>query len=338
MRKSSSLLAGMKKKLVRSYNDFFDRTLGFMTWKIGCDLGFFLVATEVGNWERAFTWIGLVPYTIAQYLIYHFVGQRMILEGQSNPFAPSPSDKNLAGKPPLWRQLVAKFFHESLNETSYNVPLRQVTLKPFVDYGGIILSWPLYTVGLLFLQSGEINFAPIAHFFFLKMVVFYLVNTFGFIIGFNLGEVVYVRILEVSEFLERWTRENANPSGGTAKQGLLRLATQLQELKERWVEFKYVAFWQVDDFLNRYSLNARWFVCSTFGIVSVVLLEPSMADALFAISATAQKVLFNLFGHMDQIHITQAAANVVVADMGTSSGELVDAFPELWEQVFFPDR
>ncbi len=337
-----------EQQLVRSYEDFFDRALGFMTWKIGCDLGFFLVATGVGAWERGFTWAGLIPYTITQYLIYYLIGQSMILDGQINPFQPKPKVKRIKGRPPVWRQWFSKYFYENVNITSYNIEIRRVILKPFVDYGGIITSWPLYTVGLLFLQSGEINFAPVLHFFFLKMLAFYLVNTFGFILGFNFGEIVYFKGLDLVESAEQWSREqirqshlshekltsHETPNPKFNSNGMT-LACSIQELQHHWVRFKHVQLWRIQPFLERYNLNLRWLICSSLGVFFVVILEPSFANAIFSVSDSVQYTWFNLFGQMDQTSLQQ------VMETGRSaspfdSDELLTRFPDLWNQLFFP--
>lgn len=221
-------------------------TLGFISWKIGCDLGFMLISQGIPNWkwERAFTWGGLIPYTVLQYVFYYLIGQKIIILGQLNPFkegGDSDSDKTAGGsswkqflanrfprytdlyyfpgktsvkytgRPSPWEMRSAKFLHESMNATSYSVPLRQVVLKPFVDYGGIIISWSFYNVGLLFVQSGEFNISPLIYFNFLEIFAFYVVNVYGYILGYNVGEFLYLRILDLGEFFESWDQEPQKP-------------------------------------------------------------------------------------------------------------------------------
>jgi hypothetical protein len=327
--------AKQEEKLIRGYDDFFDRALGFMSWKVGCDLGFFLVATGVGDWPRAFTWAGLIPYTVVQYLVYYFVGQKMIIEGHLNPFRPRYQPKQLYGRPPRWKQIVSKYFHENLNETSYNVPLRQVILKPFVDYGGIVSSWSIYTVGLLCLQSGEINFAPVAHFFFLKMIAFYLVNVFGFILGFNLGEIIYYKSLELVEYAEGWIRGVSNTSSQQYPDLLAAVAEQLHAIQDRWVKFKTVSLWRVQPFLDRYNLNFRWFICSAMGVFFVVLLEPSFASTVFSISDGIQHWWFDVSASLSDVAVQQVVDGSRSMTSDYQSDELLVKFPELWNQLFF---
>lgn len=178
---------------VQKWDRIFKMLIGFTTWKIGCDFGFLIVNTGAAPWSIAFTFIGLIPYAVLMYVIYYLIGQRMIIEGRWNPFNDRYIARSLKGRPSRLKQFFSKFFHESLNTTSANVPLRQVCIKPFLDYGAILITWPMYNVALLFSQSGEINFAPLFQFSSVSSLVFYIVNVFGFILGFNLGEFIYFR-------------------------------------------------------------------------------------------------------------------------------------------------
>jgi hypothetical protein len=312
--------------LILNYDSIFDRALGFMTWKIGCDFGFFIVATGIGTWDRAFTWAGLIPYTLVQYGVYHLVGQRMIIEGRLHPFAPAPIPTPTLGRPPLWRQIVSKYLHENMNMTSYNVPLRQVFLKPFVDYLGIVTSWSCYTVGILYLQSGEINFSPLVHFAFLQMLAFYVINTFGFILGYNLGEIIYLRILELEESIDYWSRQQPP--------GQLSLGTLWISLKNSVNQISALFLWRITPFLNRYGLSLRWLFCSILGVLFVIYLEPGFADVVFALSSRIQQFWFSHFGHLDPLHLNQVTAASSLQDM-QSSDELLEEFPRLWNRLFF---
>lgn len=201
--------------------NFYRMLLGFITWKIGCDFGFLIINRGAAPWSIAFTWSGLFVYAIGMYVIYYLIGQKMIIEGKLNPFKDNYNPPLLKGRPPIWKQFLAKFFHESLNSTSANVPLRQVTIKPFLDYGAILITWPLYNVALLYTQSGEINWDPMIRFSFLSTLVFYIVNVTGFILGYNLGEFIYFRVHYLIEFLKVTTRQ----------------ATRLKKVKGLWDQF-----------------------------------------------------------------------------------------------------
>jgi len=179
---------------VDRWDFIFKMLIGFITWKIGCDFGFLIVNTGAAPWSIAFTLAGLIPYGIVMYIVYYLIGQKMIIQGQWNPFKEQYVPPKFNGRPSISKHFTSKFFHESMNATSANVPLRQVYIKPFIDYGAIIASWPFYNVILLYSQSGEINFAPYTQFTFLSIFVFYVVNVGGFILGFNLGELIYFRL------------------------------------------------------------------------------------------------------------------------------------------------
>lgn len=185
----------------------FRMLIGFIAWKIGCDFGFLIVDTGSAPWSIAFTLAGLIPYGIVMYVVYYLIGQKMIIQGQLNPFKEQYNPPKFNGRPSFLKQFTSKFFHESMNATSANVPLRQVCIKPFLDYGAIIASWPFYNVVLLYSQSGEINFAPYTQFTFLSIFVFYVVNVGGFILGFNLGEFIYFRLHDIRESFKAAARQ-----------------------------------------------------------------------------------------------------------------------------------
>ncbi len=316
---------------VIDYNNTLDRIVGFMTWKIGCDLGFYLVSTGVGTWDRAFTWVGLLPYTFIQYFLYYYVGQKMLIDGQLNPFKKRDPLPTIHGRPSWFRQFVAKYFHESMNTTSYNIPLRQVLLKPLVDYGCIIVSWPFYTIGILFLQSGEFTLAPLTRFFFLQMLTFYSVNTFGFIVGFNIGEIIYLKAIEWIEVLERWVRDQ--PLLQTNDNGIIQLGQQLQA---RWKQVRYGTLWKIKPFIDTYGLNGRWLLTSASGVLFVIVIEPSFASTVFAISDQIQQTWFSLFGNIDLVHVQQIQ-HVTSIEMPPSK-DLIESFPQAWNSLFFSSQ
>ncbi|NJK63348.1 MAG: EF-hand domain-containing protein [Synechococcaceae cyanobacterium SM2_3_1] len=212
---------------VRRWDNIFRMLLGFTAWKIGCDFGFLIVNTGAAPWSIAFTLAGLIPYAVGMYIVYYLIGTKIIIQGQLNPFQEQYVPSKIKGRPSAGRQFLSKFFHESLNTTSANVPLRQVLIKPFIDYGAILITWPLYNVALLFSQSGEINFAPMIYFSFVPILVFYIVNVMGFILGFNLGELIYFRIhfliesikvksrkfLQAKKIKDLWTMFDVNGDG-----------------------------------------------------------------------------------------------------------------------------
>lgn len=164
----------------------FGRLMGFLTWKVGCDLGFFLVIGS--GWLRAFTLAGLIPYVIGQYVVYRLFGQKMLLGGLGNPLAAETyRPPSLQRHKPL-RRILSKFFHEDLNATSPYVPIRRVFLKPAADYLAVLACWSLYTMGLFFAQSLEINWQPLVRFPHAFMIGMYAGGVIAFILGHNLGE------------------------------------------------------------------------------------------------------------------------------------------------------
>lgn len=330
-RRFSRPIASLFRKLdphspVGKYEYFMNLSLGFTSWKIGCDLGFLIIATGVAPWQRAFTWAGLIVYTIVQYIVYYLIGTKMIMQGQINPFKEEFVPNRLVGRPTLLRQIFTKYFHENMNATSYNVPLRQVVLKPFVDYAALVVSWSFYNIGLLFLQSGEINFAPLIHFTFLPILAFYLVNVFGFILGYNIGEFVYLRSIELFEVIEAWfIRSNS---------GVMAFAEVVQSPLQ-CLRFKTARVTRIIwPFLQRYGINVRWLIASSTGLFFVIWLEPGFAGTVFSISDQIQDWLFQTFSAFDVGRTAQAITGYT-SDSLLPSDDLLERFPAAWGQLYF---
>lgn len=274
--------------------------IGFMSWKVGCDFGFLIIATGAAPWSIAFTVAGLIPYTAFQYVLYYLIGQRMIIQGQLNPFQEKAfAVRSLRARPPLWKRFVSKFFHESMNATSAHVPLRQVFIKPFLDYGCILLTWPLYNVGLIFSQSGELNFAPIVHFTFLSIFTFYVVNVIGYILGYNLGEFLYFQGI----FLWEWVQKNLRQRRRET-QGYQPLENLDIHGLQSWA-ISITILQPIREFLGRYGLTIRWLISTGCGVMAVIMVEPSLAGFIFANADNIQKFLFHHFGHLDPFHVQQ---------------------------------
>ncbi len=250
----------------------------------------------------------------------------MIMQGQINPFKEEFVPNRFTGRPSFLRQVFTKYFHENMNATSYNVPLRQVVLKPFVDYGALVVSWSLYNVGLLYFQSGEINFAPLIHFTFLPILAFYLVNVFGFILGYNIGEFVYLRVIELMEIVEAWIRslmpEQDSP--------VLSLLISIRQLQWRIA----IATRSITPFLQRYGINMRWLTASTAGLFFVVWLEPGFAGTVFSISDQVKEWIFQTFSNFDYERVAQSTTGYPSESL-LPSDDLLDRFPAAWGQLYF---
>ena len=277
--------------------------LGFTTWKVGCDFGFLVVNTSAVPWTIAFTMAGLIPYAILQYIVVHLIGQKMLMQGNLNPFKDVPQDNSITERPPIWKQFISKFFHEDMNVTSANIPLRRVFVKPLVDYGGILITWPLYNVGLLFSQSGEINFSPMVNFTFLAIFTFYVVNVLGYILGYNFGEFLYFLLIYSVEQVKKNMRK-------------LRLQTSAfteSMSSDKQQNSAMLTIAMMDDvilppykrFLNRYGLNLRWLMSVSFGVLSVIVLEPFMSAKIFATADAIHQAWFYTVGNLSPIHIQQ---------------------------------
>lgn len=163
--------------------DQYHKLQGFFTWKLACDLGFFLVVTQYGPWTRALTLPGLITYTIGQLFLYFFVGQRLILS-RLYPKQPLRRPKNLRiGRLQL---ALSRLFHEELGVTVNQVPLRVSLAKMVVDYSVMYVTWSLYTIGFFFVGQGEIDFSPLSIFPHVSMLSFYLCVYIGYAFSFTL--------------------------------------------------------------------------------------------------------------------------------------------------------
>ncbi|MFM8544929.1 MAG: hypothetical protein ACKOAP_08075 [Vulcanococcus sp.] len=163
--------------------DQYHRLQGFFTWKLACDLGFFLVVTQYGPWTRALTLPGLITYTIGQLILYFLVGQRLILSRLYPKQAPKRPKNLRIGR---FQLALSRLFHEELGVTVNQVPLRVALAKMLVDYVVMYLTWSLYTIGFFLIGQGELDFSPLAIFPHVSMVSFYLCVYLGYAFSFTL--------------------------------------------------------------------------------------------------------------------------------------------------------
>ncbi|MBR8836870.1 MAG: hypothetical protein DSM106950_23400 [Stigonema ocellatum SAG 48.90 = DSM 106950] len=316
----------------------FEQILGVTSWKIGCDFGFFLIVTAQGPWSRAFTWSGLIPYAIIQYFIYYLIGRRMLIEGRLYPFQTLSVQPLSPERPPQWKRWFSKFLHEDLNVTSWNIPLRQVLLKPLVDYAGLVLSWSMYTVGIFFVQSGEVNLAPVTHFTFLSMFIFYLVNTYGYILGYNLGEGIDVVLSLLEEKLSAWQRQQAQMVTIGKREYVSPLYGVLKQLSDYWQDLKYAFLWQVQFQLNRYGITRRWLLAAVSGVFCVLLVSPSWSRAMMPLEGWLGRFWFFNHEQMSEVQIAQVQHPATESKFNLPASEIVIArFPEVWQALYHGD-
>ena len=317
----------------------FEQTLGFISWKIGCDLGFFLIVTGLGPWQRAFTWSGLIPYTIIQYFIYYLVGRKMVIEGQLNPFKSRPPASPSSIRPPRWQRVMSKYLHEDLNATSEDIPLRQVLLKPLVDYVGLVLSWSMYTVGIFFAQSAEFNLAPLVHFAFFQMFTFYLVNTYGYIIGFNAGEWIHFRLSWLEEQYSAWARQQASELSVQAQPTTIshQAYRLLDYLQGYWKELQYRILWRLTPVTDRYGLNRRWLLSALGGVYCVILVAPSWSGWMLTMGTQVNRAWFSAFGQVNQVQLAQISTSIPLAVELPDSDEMIVGYPAFWQALYEPE-
>lgn len=299
------------------------RAAGFFSWKLGCDLGFFLVVTQYGSWARAFTWAGLIPYMLIQYAVYHLWGQNLIL-GKLAGWLGKP-DPRYFFKPGLnrFRYFFSKFFYEDMNVTSIQVSPAHVILKLGVDYSSLVASWSIYTIGILFIQSGEINWSPLFQFPFLPMLAFYLGGYLAYIFGFNLFESIYRVLLYWSEH-----RRKGLPPAPTA----IPSTSFWQTL--------YLRFLILRPWRRKYGLTAHWLISSLGGILLVVLLTIPTANLIIATGNTLAGIWFDNFSTVDRVQLLQVISPDIASGIPYQARTLPNAqprlqedFPRLWQRL-----
>jgi len=319
----------------------FDQTVGFLSWKVGCDLGFFLIVTGLGPWERAFTWSGLLPYTIIQYFVYFLIGRRMLVDGQLNPFSQGETETVTPEPRPWWKRLLSKYLHEDLNTTNEYVPLRQVFLKPFVDYGGLVLSWSLYNVGIFFFQSGEMNLAPVIQFTFFQMLTFYLVNTYGYVIGYNIGEWIETGISVLEERFSSWKRQQTRLMEKLSDQEQQPLPFKFYNLSESiqqaWQNLKYTYLWELQVFLGQYGIGRKWLLTTVSGVFAVVLIAPPFSNVMFSVGNDMSDLWFQQLGKVDQVQVAQIEPAMSDQINLPNSEVIIAQFPEFWQALYTPE-
>ena len=316
------------ERLKENFPQLVERTIGFMAWKIGCDLGFFLIVTGLGPWSRSFTWAGLIPYTVVQYIFYYWLGRRVIVEGAPLSPVAIPVTSVPTGRPAAWKRWVSKYLHEDMNVTSETIPLRQVIFKPIVDYLGLVLSWSLYTIGLFFTQSGEVNWLPLLHFSFFQMLTFYLVNTYGYVLGFNLGEMVYIKLSELQEIWLKWRRDKLNANS-------LKPLT-LKDFHATVALAKYPFFDPIQALINRYGLTGRWLVSASAGVFCIMILAPTVAGWMFSLQSNAQDLWFQSQGTMVESQALQVEQSFINDRVLPDAQPMIGQFPSLWSDLYLP--
>lgn len=192
-----------QQKRARSITEQYHRLQGFFTWKLACDLGFFLIVTQYGPWTRALTLPGLITYTIGQLIIYYFIGQRLILS-RLYPRPEPRRPKNLRiGRLQL---ALSKLLHEEQGVTVNQVPLRVALAKMGVDYIAMYITWSLYTIGFFLVGQGEVDLSPLSIFPHVSMLSFYLSVYLGYAFSFTLLEYILRQIyLILPSRLDGWS-------------------------------------------------------------------------------------------------------------------------------------
>jgi hypothetical protein len=285
------------------YQRRFGRVLGFLAWKVGCDLGFYVVMGP--DWIQAFTLAGLIPYTIAQYFIYRLFGQKMLLSGMMNPFDVETYKTPSLQRHKPWRRSFSKFFHEDMNATSPHVPMRRVILKPLADYLAVVVCWSLYSMGIFFVQSGEINWQPMQRFPHAFMIGMYFGGVMAFVLGYNIGDYLSVHIRYT---ILEWLR--ASPSSG--------------KHPEYW---RRSIRWRILPFSKRYGVRLPGTVSILCGIAMVAFLSPRFLQLSLS---TAHSAEIALFIHRGEISPKQLLQITPVAPPAISSG--LPDFDEQWNK------
>mgnify|MGYP006277203825 CR=1 FL=1 len=181
----------------------YHRLQGFFIWKLGCDLGFFLIVTEYGNWLRAFTLSGLVSYTALQFVVYYIIGQKLIL---SRFIKKSIKNRPKPIRVTWWKNLASKLFYEEMGVTISQVSGLMVISKVLVDYLAMWITWSAYTIGFFFFNNGGLGFAPFFIFPHVTMSTLYFSIYFGYAMMFTASEFI-LKSLALRTSLPLWSKK-----------------------------------------------------------------------------------------------------------------------------------
>lgn len=305
--------------LATRYEARLARVAGFATWKIGADLGFFLANGE--DPTRAFTAAGLIPYTIVQYLGYRMIAEKGIMDGLAKKLG-QRMERARKGMPDhvFLKRFLSKWLYREYDDTapnSPNVPLRKVLLKPFVMMTlAAAASWPAYDMGVLFAQSGEVNFAPYREFNYPLFLGFTLGGYFGYLWGYNILDHTYGVVVDrmlnpmkerakqfyqssigpvvaprVSSFLRNnWCGRMLGQIGGALRPGSDRASSLYRNARP---------------FLLRQNLTFRDALATATGVVMAGVLTSKAAQWTSGGWKAAKNAYFGRYGHMDEGQVKQ---------------------------------
>lgn len=164
---------------------------GYLSWKAGCDCGFFLVQGQ--DWQRAFHPAGLVPYTIVQFLCLYVVGGWLI-DGRGLPFF--RSDRPATPGEERIRKFLSRWFYEDGDIRSTDATIGQVLVKPLFVVVAASCSWPMHDIGMNIAERSDNSVVSIyANYSFRLLWLFTLGGYFGRIFFFNCGWLCYRGVL-----------------------------------------------------------------------------------------------------------------------------------------------
>lgn len=166
--------------------------------------------------------------------------------------------------------------------------MRRVALKPLVDYTAVVVAWSAYTMGIFWVQSGEINFQLLIHFPHTTMIGMYVGGVLSFIFGFNLALFLTRNLrIRIIRYLERKRLEHRrNPR-----------QTPL------WPRALH---WRLQPHFRRYGFSIRWLSCVGSGILMVALLTPWFFNEVQWIAHRLELAQFDA----DKAYTTPAAVQV----------------------------
>jgi hypothetical protein len=195
-------------------------------------------------------------------------------------------------------------------------------------------------VGIFFFQSGEMNFAPVIQFAFFQMLTFYLVNTYGFIIGYNIGEGIDAAISALEERFSRWKRQQisvVNDSSQESQSLSVRLYRLSESLKLAWQNIKYGYLWQLQTFLGQYGIGRKWLLTTVSGVFAVIIIAPSVSDVMFSVGNNMSDLWFDRMGEVDQVQVAQIEPSVSDQLNLPNSEVVISRFPEFWQALYTPE-
>jgi hypothetical protein len=185
------------------------------------------------------------------------------------------------------------------------------------------------------------NLAPVIQFTFFQMLTFYLVNTYGYVIGYNIGEWIETAISALEERFSRWKRQQGRLmeklSDGEEQSLPFKFYNLSESLQQAWQNLKYTYLWELQVFLGQYGIGRKWLLTTVSGVFAVVLIAPPFSQVMFSVGSNMSDLWFQQLGEVDQVQVAQIEPAMSDQINLPKSEVIIAQFPEFWQALYTPE-